>query len=287
MAIKGTAANDTLDGTAAKDKFKLDQGGDDTATGQAGNDSFIMGGAFSAADALDGGTGGGDKVVLNGNYSAAVVFNATTMANIETLRLSGAFDYNLTTHNATVAAGARLTVAAAGLGVGHDLIFNGAAETDGRFKVIGSDGADTITGGAQADVLVGGGGADVLAGGAGADTFIYEGAVQSTSITYDAITGFNASADVFDFDVAVTGFNGVVGWALTTATLDTDLTLACGLAGLGANHAIIISGEPGSRFNGKDYLVVDATGDGLYTAGLDYVIEITNFTGTLDIGDFI
>jgi Ca2+-binding RTX toxin-like protein len=98
----------------------------------------------------------------------------------------------LTTHNANVAAGATLTVIAQSLSANESLIFNGAAETDGRFNIKGGRGADTITGGAGSDIIWGNLGADVLRGGLGADLFIYMAAEESTAASRDLIRDFAA-----------------------------------------------------------------------------------------------
>jgi hypothetical protein len=39
--------------------------------------------------------------------------------------------------------------------------------------------------------------------------------------------------------------------------------------------------------NGHLYVVVDANGDGSYTANQDYVVQIINSTGFLTLDDFI
>jgi Ca2+-binding RTX toxin-like protein len=284
--FRGTAGDDVFSGNSAKDKFKLAQGGNDTALGGGGNDTFSMGAALNAADVIDGGGGQKDKVVLNGDYSAGVVFGATTMLNVEVMRITGAHDCGLTTHDATVAAGALLTVEAGAIGGGHALFFDGSAETDGHFALNGSTSADELIGGAGNDSFKGGTGADEITGGLGADTFVYNAPGESSSTGHDVIHGLNANTDLFDLDVAVTGFDGVIGLSVTTIGFDVDIALAT-LGEMGANHAIIVEGRPGSAFNGRDFLVVDRDGNGLYAAGADYVIEITGYTGTFSTADFI
>ena len=161
MAIKGTKGDDILSGTSGNDVFDLWQGGNDTVSGGDGNDIFKFGAAFTADDKIDGGTGK-DTLVLKGDYSGGVVFAADTMVNVETVKLLGFFDYNLTINDATVAAGDWLTVHGEHITGGHQLTFNGAADTDGHLWVVGS---------ASDDLIIGGGGNDVLVGGAGADVF--------------------------------------------------------------------------------------------------------------------
>ena len=84
MAVyTGTSGNDTRTGTTAADIFNLQQGGDDTATGLGGNDLFNMGGAFDAAEQIDGGNGTDTLTVLDGDYSAGLAFDAKTLLNVE------------------------------------------------------------------------------------------------------------------------------------------------------------------------------------------------------------
>jgi hypothetical protein len=151
--VFGTSGDDIRSGTAGADTFWLGQGGNDTAFGRAGNDVFMMGGAFGALDRINGGSGF-DMVTLKGDYSAGVVFCAETMTNVEVLRLSGPFDYALTLHDANVAAGDKLVIDARKNFTGVGLVFDGSAETDGRFHIRGTHEGD--------DYLVGGGGDDVF-----------------------------------------------------------------------------------------------------------------------------
>jgi serralysin len=147
----------------------LANGGTAILRGGSGADSFLIGSGFKATDVVNGGAGS-DSLTLAGDYSAGVAFQATTMASVETLGLGAGFDYDLTTHQATVASGATLTLDGLALGVGDSLTFNGAAETDGYFILIGGAGNDVLTGGAKADTFtLGAGGADTVAAGAGSD----------------------------------------------------------------------------------------------------------------------
>src|SRR5262249_19374299 len=74
----------------------------------------------------------------------------------------------------------------------------------------GTNGVDTLNGGNMNDTinakggndsLTGGKGADHLSGGGGHDTFVYTGVSQSTSKTFDTLTGFDfKKMDHFDLD---------------------------------------------------------------------------------------
>jgi len=165
------AGNDVLTGGALGDTFELNAGGNDTVHGGGGGDFFDFSlPTFTAADSIDGGSGD-DVLALEGDYSAGVVFGATTVTSVEHFSLYAGFNYNLTTNDATVAAGANLQVDGSLLGAGNSLTFNGAAETDGTFSITGGAGNDVITGGNHGDTIdFSKGGNDTFTGGAGADT---------------------------------------------------------------------------------------------------------------------
>ncbi|MEG3181828.1 cadherin-like domain-containing protein [Sphingomonas sp. LT1P40] len=153
--LQGTAGNDNLGGTNGVDFFDLSQGGSDTASGGDGNDGFLMGAAFDASDAIDGGDGTNDQVGLRGNYTGgnALVLGSTTLRNVELIGLldDGGNDYDITTHNDNVGAGQVLTVFGTNLGEDNSFTFNGSNETDGSFRIYGGLGTDVVTGGAQND----------------------------------------------------------------------------------------------------------------------------------------
>jgi Ca2+-binding RTX toxin-like protein len=148
----GTPGDDNLTGTSGNDTFDLTAGGNDTASGLDGDDTFVMGATLNAGDHLDGGTGN-DVVTLSGDYSAGLTLGATTIANVETLQLGAGYNYNITTNDANVTAGNTLTVDASQLSSHNSLVFNGSAETDGSFNVYGGAGDDTITTGAGPDYV--------------------------------------------------------------------------------------------------------------------------------------
>jgi len=149
----GTAGADTMTGSGSTDYFDLSQGGNDTASGGGGNDAFYMGGAFNAADHIDGGTGTNDQIGLEGDYSGAnrLVLGADTIAGIELVGLLTGHSYDITTNDGNVAAGQVLMFYATTLGAGDSFTFDGSAETDGSFRIYGGLGADTLTGGGGND----------------------------------------------------------------------------------------------------------------------------------------
>jgi len=179
----GTSGNDNLVGTSGNDKFDLSQGGEDTAQGGGGRDLFIMGGTLDAGDSIDGGASS-DVLRLNGDYSAGVVFNASTIVNIEQIQLDAGHAYNLTTDDGNVAAGATLIVAGGALT--ESLDFNGSDESDGNFAITAGAGNDTLWGGFGNDTFdISTGGNDEVFGGAGNDTVT----VGQDQLTVDQIDG--------------------------------------------------------------------------------------------------
>jgi hypothetical protein len=172
----------------------LRDGGNDTAYGLAGVDTFYFGAAFTAADAVDGG-GGNDVLALQGNYGAGLTFGTGTTGNItsiESISLysgnnaqfgdtsNSLYSYNLTMLDGNVADGAVLKVNGAHLRSGENLTFNGSAETNGSFLVYGGLGIDIVTGGGKGDSFVFAhdgrfGAGDTVNGGAGYDVVYLRG----------------------------------------------------------------------------------------------------------------
>jgi Ca2+-binding RTX toxin-like protein len=297
FVLIGGQGNDTLTGGGAADVFDLSHGGNDAAKGGGGADIFQMGAALTAADKIDGGDGK-DTVVLDGDYSQGLTFGATTMIDVETLRLTNGHSYKLAMSDGNVADGQTLTIDASKLGGGFALTFDGSAEHDGAFVVkggrgddhmIGGDGADKLTGGKGNDVLQGGNGADLLNGGRGDDIFAYTAVAQSTGPVFDTIAGFSAKQDKIDVWFAVTGVDKAVAHgALSLASFNSDLATALGAAQLAGSHAIVFTPDSGD-LAGDTFLVVDANGVAGYQAGQDLVIQLDHAAhlNQLTVSDFI
>ena len=293
--LGGTTGNDTVWAGDSVDLMVLNQGGDDTAMGEGGNDRIYFGAAMTGADIAIGGDGA-DSVILLGNYSGGLTLGASSLQGIEIIRLlsgGGGFDYRITMNDGNVDAGKFLTINATDLVAGESLTFIGMAETNGRFVVNSGDGNDILVGGARNDQLNGGTGidtlyglpgddilfagdaADFLTGGFGRDTMLYTAATESSSLVYDTLDRFEPSRDWIDLPTAVTGWSGgVTGGNLDTATFDSDLAAAINGI-LQPNSAAFF--VPGSGFFARRYFaVVDGDGDGNYTAGADYVFEFVD-----------
>ncbi len=212
------------------------------------------------------------------------MLGADTLTNVEKIIIGEGNSDKIITNDANVAAGATLTIDASALTSANGLIFNGSAETDGRFSIIGGAGNDNLTGGQGNDIISAGGGNNYFTGGAGADhlistgvhdRFIYDDVSDSTSTVHDTITGFNATADKIDLDVTVTGVDAeVTTGKLSTSTFDANLATAISSAHLAAGHAVLFTPTSGN-YSGHTLLIVDANGVAGYQAGQDYVFDVT------------
>jgi hypothetical protein len=287
--FRGTHGDDNLSGTSGDDDFILTQGGNDTVNGGDGNDTFRFGGTLTAADHIDGGNDT-DTVVLQGDYSSGLTFAADTMVNVEILSLMGTFNYNLTTNDATVAAGATLLVRANGIGGGGGLIFDGSAETDGHFRFLGSTGDDVLTGGAKSDVFhLENGGFDTARGGGGYDIF-YLGAALVAADTIDGGTGNDTLVLNGDYSGGLTfgaatmtnvetlTLDGGFSYNLTTddANVAAGATLAVDASTLGAGDALTFDG---SAETDGHFAVTGGAGDDTLTIASAAVMKGTTFSG--------
>jgi len=210
-----------------------------------------MGSAFTAADKIDGGAGN-DVVLLDGmGAQDSITFSATTMVNVESLQLEAGHSYNLTTNDATVAAGATLIVDASALGASKALTFDGSAETDGHFIIRGGAGNDVLTGGQDGDTFnLTKGGNDTVTGGAGDDTV-------NMGATLTAADHLNGGGSVFFNTVTLDGdYSAGLTLGATTLVNFDYLKLDGGYSyNLTTNDATVASGNE---------MTVDA-----YTLGTD------------------
>jgi VCBS repeat-containing protein len=256
--LVGTSGNDTFSGGIGDDTFQMQTGGNDTVHGDSGNDIFYFDGTFTAADQVDGGTGS-DRLSLNGDYSAGVVFNAGTLVNVETIALLAGNSYNLTTDDATVAAGKTLAIGALGLGAGDQLTFDGSAETDGRFIIRAGAGNDVLTGGAGADSFrLKAGGNDTAHGGGGNDTFYFRGAFTAA----DQVDG-GTGVDVLSLNG---DYSGGVTFNATTLTNVEKIILSTGHSySLTLNDGNVAAGQSltinGSALGAGDHLNFDGSAE--------------------------
>ncbi|HEX8308566.1 MAG TPA: M10 family metallopeptidase C-terminal domain-containing protein [Allosphingosinicella sp.] len=198
--FRGNSANNIVTGGAGSDFIRLQDGGDDTGIGGAGNDVFLFGAALTSTDQVNGGAGT-DQIAIQGDYWGAKALTlGSNLVSVENIAIlpgndtrfgdSGTsfYDYSITVLDSMVAAGVQLVVDANRLRVGEDFTFNGSAETDGSFFIYGGGGDDRLTGGAKNDVFIFGGqgqwgSGDVVVGGAGIDQLALRG---NYTITFGA-----------------------------------------------------------------------------------------------------
>lgn len=255
----------TFNGSAETNgQFKITGGsGVDNITGGAGDDTFtFVAGTGLTTDTVNGGTET-DTVTLTGT-TAVTATHFNNVSNIEAITLPDMVNTSvaITTVNALVASGATLTLSnTANAGV---LTFNGAAETDGHFKITGGSGNDTITGGSGNDTLTGGSGGDSITAGTGSDTL--SGELGNDTFTLAAVSGLT-QADVIDGGagsdtVALTGntaftasndFDNVSNIeTITLANTNTavSITTKDTLVAAGATLTLSTSTTGGLTFNG-------------------------------------
>lgn len=221
----------------------------DALAGGNNNDALVFGSFLTSADGADGGAGT-DTVVVQGNYPA-LVLGAGVVNNEVLLIASGSdtrfgdtagnsYDYNVTTVDANVAAGGVLSVSATLLGAGEDLVFNGAAETNGAFRIFAGAGNDSLTGGAAQDGFFFGAddnltSADTVNGGGGTDSLALRGNYAGA----DAVVFQNASFTNIEVLVLLSGLTNEFGGPIVPGGFDYDLTLADGNIAAGQRLDII------------------------------------------------
>jgi Ca2+-binding RTX toxin-like protein len=246
--LTGNAGNNTLDGGA----------GADTMTGGMGNDIYSV---DQAGDVTT-------ELFNQGTDLVSSSVSRTLSANIENLNLSGAANID-------------------GNGNTSANVINGNSANN---ILRGYEGGDTLNGNAGEDILLGGTSSDALNPGSDAvrDIIRFSAVGDSTGSQRDIVTGMDLTAeDVFDFTVIPTSIATVNAGTLNLATINADLATAVNAA-LAINGAVLFDPTAGDlNVAGHSFLVVDANGDGSYTAGQDYVVQLINPTGTLTLDDFI
>lgn len=274
--LLGGASNDYIYGGQGSDWITAGSGRD-FANGNAGDDAFYANSlAELAGDRLDGGAGA-DRLVLRGIFQS-FAFQADSIKNVEAIVLDAGqgtsyFRYNLAVQNDNVASGETLVVDGSALRFGEALMFNGGAEADGHFTLLGGASNDYLFGGGGDDRIQGGLGRDYLEGNGGADTFAYGSAGESTSTRFDQLAGFDCREDRIDLPWTVSGWTGSLEQgALSAASFDADLATA--LDGSLETHSAVLFTPDQGDFAGRVFAVIDANGDGSYQAGQDFVIEM-------------
>lgn len=227
--INGTNADNHIFGLNGNDTI-VAKDGNDTVDGGDGDDIINMTSFFTATDRIDGGAGN-DTVRLNGDYSAGVNFGTNTMRHVEKILISAGNDYKLTTHDSTVNSGQNMTVDASALASTNKLTFDGSAETNGSFTILGGAGDDSMTGSAGPDTMTGNDGADSFRPGLGSD--IVSGGNGNDIIRFITPATLNAGDKIdggADTDtVFVTGdYSAGVTFNATTMTNVEKIALGAG-----------------------------------------------------------
>lgn len=272
-----------------------------TAASAAGSTAVLdMGASLTAEDMIVGSSLGHETVILDGDYSAGIHFTST-FENVDTLLLMAGHSYSFTASDLTLSKGGTMTVDGSALGESGSLYFDGSAETNGGFTLIGGDdgntligggrqntlvggrGMDTLIGGAGGDWLTGGGGMDTLNGGSGGnDVFFYNAITDSTGRKYDTVVGFDVTRDAFDVTGKILGVDAhILGGLLENDhggdVFNQELAAAVNGTNLLAGHAVLFTPDSGS-LAGHVFLVIDQNGVAGYQAGADYVIEMSGGT---------
>jgi len=267
----GNEINNVLNGGGGVDTLNLTYGGNDDALGGEGADLFIVGGALTKSDRLDGGAGT-DRVLMDGNYSRGVKFTGSTMVNIERIDLTSGNSYEITSSDGTVAAGLVLTVDGSTLGAGDVMTFKGNRETDARFvlkggagddELTGGRGSDTLSGGAGDDILIGGRGGDQITLGAGDDRIVYTAVIESAQGSRDRILDMTAD-DILDLSAidANTGLGG-----------NQAFFQAASLSGTAGQYTLVY--DSGAN---ESVLAADVNGDGVADLLITLSGDVTGFT---------
>lgn len=235
------------------------------------------------------GVGGDDTLIASSNGGwldgGSGVNLLVASASVDYM-YSGIADYEHSTKGVTV--DLNITTAQGGKGYAHgDLLaatvlsVTGSAFND---RILGDQFTNTFNGGDGADTLTAGTGFhDKLTGGLGKDTFVYTGAADSTGMSYDIITDFDAKQDHFKVLSGVSDIDNKVGsGTLSAGSFDADLGAAM-TGHLGAHHAILFAPDAGD-LAGKTFLIVDQDGAAGYLSGSDLVIDITGAVHLTGLG---
>ena len=284
--LRGDSGDNVIADTIGLDLFRLDQGGDDTASGQSGGDVFEFGDAFDEFDSIDGGAGT-DELRLAGDYwTVPIFFLPTTLSNVERIVLAGGFSYDLTIDDANLGAGQHLTVDGSALAPTEELWFDGSDESNARFLLIGGGCDDVLIGGGGRDTLIGNTGFNYLDGFGGIDTVDYSGAGGAVDV--DLGDEFASDNGYGQFDILV-DIENAIGSAFD------DLIFGSGVAnrlegGAGADQLQSLAGndwlDGGSGADvmlggaDDDTYIVDDAGDQLVEldgGGTDLVRSLVTF----------
>jgi len=186
-------------------------------TGGSGADTFIMGANMDSGVTIDGGVGV-DEITMT---DAGTTTDLDNVTNVETITL-GAAATSITSVDALVASSATLTVNGSGIG-GNEFIFDGSAETDGKFVFTGSAGDTVLTGGSGDDIFNLASdnfdASDSFDGTSGADTVNITGNTVIVDADIDDATFANIDAVTF------ANTNTDITWTIADGEVDNDMSI--------------------------------------------------------------
>ena len=144
--VTGASADDRFYGGAGDEYFDLTGAGAKVAVGGAGTTTFDYGADFTNAMAVSGGAGT-TIVDLEGNYAGAneLFLGARTMVGVSKLTLGAGFNYAIVANASTVGNGQTMTVDGSALGSGNTLLFDASHDVGGFYDFIGGAGQNTFT----------------------------------------------------------------------------------------------------------------------------------------------
>ncbi|MCW5735634.1 MAG: hypothetical protein KIS73_16005 [Enhydrobacter sp.] len=108
--------------------------------------------------------------------------------------------------------------------------------------------------------------------------------MESTSLGYDIINGFDCNTDLFAFPQFITKIRSTVATGqLSSATFDSDLAAAVQASNLVQGCAVLFTPTSGDLAD-RTFLIVNGDNQAGYRAGSDYVIEIKNIEHVAQFG---
>ncbi|MFY8094595.1 MAG: calcium-binding protein [Niveispirillum sp.] len=247
------AGADTLDGGT----------GNDTMVGGAGNDTYIV---DATGDIITEGANGGTDTVQTSLTRYALG------QEVENLAFTGTGDFNAT----------------------GNALANIITGGNGDDRLNGGNGNDTLIAGAGNDTIIGSVGVDDLTGGAGQDLFQFATAIEGRAAGGITATGIDRIRDL-DLGAAGGNFSDRIDLPVTIRSIVEAETTMAGVSLAAAINLMFAANGPLSKtatagifsYGEAKYLIVSGTTAGFALGVDDFVLNITGYTGTLDVGDLI
>ena len=144
--VTGSSFDDRFYGGAGDEYFDLQAAGAKVAVGGTGTTTFDYGADFNNSMAVSGGTGT-TIVDLEGNYAGAneLFLGARTMVGVSKIVLGAGFNYAIVANASSVGDGDTMTVDGSALGSANTLLFDASHDVNGYYDFIGGAGQNTFT----------------------------------------------------------------------------------------------------------------------------------------------